>query len=487
MLVFNNRRATAAFVLLTLAVMLAYGLAWKGAPYMTLDSPSYMRLAADIAGGHLTQLHQRTPGLPLVLALTGSESHPTRVLFYLFLALHCVSAFLLWSVLSSLRISRFLQILFVCVALLPPYVEAAASPDTEALSEFTLVVAFVALVRWVSSGSRVSGIVFALSAAFAALVRPTYQAITVVLAVVAFGFFRAGLFSPRHVWGFAGGLVAAIGLSGAAIGGWSYMNYLKFGYFDTSTMSAINITTRTADFVECMPPQWAGMRDILVRYRNTAITQSTDEHIWQDYVYRALPELEEYFHHDDVMMYKTLKTANIALIKEKPFSYLNESLRALGPYWMPFDVPLSSAGSSRFRALWAALQVCLTSLFWLQLVPAGGVLVLCLSWKAGSSALAARLSSDTKRLVGAYGLGLVFIVYSALVSCFMGIGISRYRVPVEMLGLTVSLMGYTLWSRVIAELGQIARLSADEPVTACHNSQRIVPGSETERRALSQG
>lgn len=450
-------------LLLAALVIGAYGVVWKGAPYPSLDSPSYMRLATDLAGFRLTQLHQRTPGLPLVLALTGSEKHPTRRLFYLFLLLHCLSVFLLWNLLSSLNINRVLQGLFVCVAFLPPYVEAAAYPDTEALTEFALAASYVALLLWLNKWRTVYVATFALFVAAAALVRPTYQAVSVILALSVLALWKARLFSPPRQRTLAGGLVAMVGLSVAAIGSWSVLNYVHFGYFDTSTMTAINLTTKTAAFIEDLPPKWAGMRDILVRNRNRALSLTTDEHRWQDYIYLALPELREYYQYDETAMFTDLKSANLELIRERPFSYLNESLRSLGPYWMPFETPLSTGESPHLRMVWAAGQIVVVLVFLFQLFPASGALMVylssCLLSRFGS---AWTLPPDVRRLLTAYATGIVIVMYTALVSCFMGIGISRYRVPVELLMMAVSLIGFSVWSRILRAGSQISDTSKRE-------------------------
>src|ERR1022692_959714 len=74
-------------VLLALA-WCGYSWVWPQAPLVSGDSGSYMQLGAELKAGHLPRPSQRTPGYPLLLVLTGSERHPSRILFHVSLALH---------------------------------------------------------------------------------------------------------------------------------------------------------------------------------------------------------------------------------------------------------------------------------------------------------------------------------------------------------------------------------------------------------------
>src|SRR6187455_2327356 len=88
-------RVAMLYVLLGLASLAAYGILWPDAPAIDGDSSQYMEVARDLRDFHLDEIHDRAPGYPALLALTGSSDAPSRSLFRASLLLHFGSVWLL--------------------------------------------------------------------------------------------------------------------------------------------------------------------------------------------------------------------------------------------------------------------------------------------------------------------------------------------------------------------------------------------------------
>src|SRR6187551_1225600 len=84
--------STSIWLALLVAVVLAcYVRAWPEAPIVDGDSPQYMEVARDLTDFRLDELHDRSPGYPLLVMLTGASTRPARPLFYASLLLHGLS------------------------------------------------------------------------------------------------------------------------------------------------------------------------------------------------------------------------------------------------------------------------------------------------------------------------------------------------------------------------------------------------------------
>ncbi len=82
-------RDAAVAVFTVMVAFVGYDAWWPSAPLNGPDVPSYMRVATDLKDLRLTRFHQRTPGYPLVLLLTGSDQRLTRALFRTMLGRSC--------------------------------------------------------------------------------------------------------------------------------------------------------------------------------------------------------------------------------------------------------------------------------------------------------------------------------------------------------------------------------------------------------------
>ena len=222
-------RTAVFYVLLFATAVLLYGTLWQSAPLMTEDSPAYLRAAQDLSDFQIDQLQIRTPGYPVLLLLTGSSQGPTRQLFFTSLLLHFVSIWLLASVLSRAGLTGRTLNLFGVLLVLPPYVEYAGYVLAENLTEFMLVAGFVSLAIWFLRRGTAWLIASAGAIAYSGLTRPVYQTLAFALAgclLLMPVLFRWLPFRCRDMImpSFVLTLTTVL-----MIGGYSYMNYRKFG------------------------------------------------------------------------------------------------------------------------------------------------------------------------------------------------------------------------------------------------------------------
>ena len=367
----------AAHVLLVAAVLaaafIAYSAAWRTAPIWTLDTPSYQRVAKDLKNFQISGLHQRTPGYPLLLALAGAEEKLSRGLFLATLGLHLLAAAAVAWLLAFLGLGRVAVAVFLALALLPIYVEPTAYAITESPCAFSVVLAVTAFIYWLARGRLPAALAAGFAAAFAALVRPTYQAFFPLLAALALVCVICGWAPGVTLRKLAAHFGAAAAVWVSLVGGYAWLNYRATGIFDTSSMGAIVMSHKVALVVEFLPDRYAGLREILVRHRDALITKPFGDHTGQDYIYRAIPELRAYYRGDDRKMLDAVKEASAYLIRAKPMTYLHESGKLLFSFWMPVDYPLSTGGSGALRGVWALVQWVINGVFLFQALVLAGV------------------------------------------------------------------------------------------------------------------
>jgi hypothetical protein len=424
--------------------LISYAAAWRHAPFLSLDSPSYMSLARDLKAGTLTELSIRTPGFPLFLILTGSERTPRRVLFDMSLGLYFSAVGLLAWFLRSLGIRCRLIFCMMVIAILPPYVEPSAYADSENLCQFMVVVSTLSAALWRITQRRTFLWIYGIAALGAALTRPTYQFFVLAVAAAILLGNSLNLGKRERTLKLARALAGPVLLSILVLGGWATVNFMKFRYFDTSGMTAITLGHKTASFVECLPNEYTELRSTLLKYRDRELLIPFSDHTGQNYIHRALPELIRSAGNDKAKAFRVLKAADIYLITHKPASYLLESLKAGVTYWMPEDGELSNHNSGKWRVLWAVVQMAIVGGFLALAIIFVGFALVCL-WVRGRVDWQLAVSQETADQITAYGICLMSVLYSAAISSFAGMGLPRFRETSDLMILACCFLGGVLF------------------------------------------
>lgn len=452
-------------------LFLTYGSVWKNAPLVEPDTPSYQQLAREIKQGTLSQLSLRTPGLPLLLLLTASETTPTRSFYLVSLAMHLASIGMLAFLLRYFRISKRLIALFMLLAALPPFVETAAYMTSETLSEFLVVLTCVSLAGWLITKRAAFMIVFGLAATYAAFTRPTFQALTAIIWVGLFACYGFGYLRHISLRSLVISAATTILFSFGAQGAYAAFNYERFGYLGMSGLPPYSLSTKVAGVLEDAPVRDAEVRDILIRHRDQLLVDPNYDHTGQNYIFRAMPDLVTYYGGDQKRALKKVQELSIYLIKARPMSYIVECLKATAVYWMPTDGSLSGARSKTRRAVWALVQFAIIGLFFLQFLALAGHAM----HKLPVYAAAPRV----KRLMDEFGSGLLIPLYvtgsaviwcTMAISCLLAIGLARYRVPTDLLIIAVTILGFEIWKKNL--LGPTLSDRSGIPATRlCRGSQ----------------
>ena len=436
-------------LLLSLAfgALIGYATLWYAAPILTGDSFGYMRLATDLRQLHISEFHQRTPGYPLILLLTGSGSKPTLGLFYVSLAMHFASAFCVAKLVRYLGVNRWLSLTLLIVALLPPFVEPAAYVMPEAATEFALVFAFYCLIKWLGSNRMQWGVGFAILAVLCALTRPTFQLWLPFIALGLLALWWCEVL-PRRVSRHRMLLtvMGAATVCGAIYFTIAWTNFRKFGEFSTTSLTPYQLSTRTIGVVEYLPERFGELRALLLRHRDAYLIQHFDDHTAQNYIYRAYPDVVKLYGGDRVKALGAIRESSLYLILHKPASYVGEFLKAVASFWMPMDTPLANGGSDLLKGVWLLVTMSVFALFFSQFLVAGGTVLLLLSWNLRFRRMAP-FFRENSLLASAYLLGLGIIGYNLIISCALGIGTARYRVPTDLLIMATTVMGFAIWQR----------------------------------------
>jgi|SRR5688572_2306271 len=439
--------ATAYAVLFAIALW-CYPVWWREAPVLQSDSWSYMRAARDLADFRLDSLQVRPPGYPLVLLLTGASKTPSRALLLTSLMLHCMTIWLLASILHRVGMSHVMLILFAVVLLLPPYAEAAGYVLAENLTEGALAVAFFGVSCWILKQRCAWIVLSGVAIAFAALTHPTHQ----LLAVAISGCLALGACFrwSRLNWKSAGICsLLLIGTSVVIMGGYAFANYQRFGQFAIGHKLGLVLSTKTFAFVERLPDEYAPVRAALMRARTDAVAAG-GWHDASDSIHLALPELTRITGLQEPELSDYLLRLNWTLITSAPLSYVREVAIAFAMYCLPASGSLANFDSPYIQLAWAVVHFCVMTVFALTLAVVSGMGVLmCLG---GSRRLQRIVGTDTwhdiESLFWVFALAWTIVLYTAVISTVFEIGIPRYRVPTEALMVCMVFIGGEIIRRI---------------------------------------
>ena len=415
--------------LLFAAAVAVYAVWWPEAPVIIGDSPQYLAVAQDLTDFRLDALHDRPPGYPALLALTGSTPVPGRTLFYVSLLFHVLSIAALIPVLRLCGASSRWILGLAGLLLLPLYVEPAAHVMTENLAQLALAtgVSCVA-VGW--ERKRLPLLIAAgVAIAVAALVRPTYQALAPVLGLVLLVAPREGARATPARLRDAGVLIAtSLGLLTAVMA----VNYRSLGSFTIVPTAGIHLTTRTSPIFERLPDEHAVARDLLIPARDALLVQPGGTHTGTQAIWSVKDDIAARLHLSKPQLSSYLVRMNLELIRRHPLDYLQEVARSASQYWFPAAGDVATRRSSVLRVLWISVHAAVVGLFFLQMI------VLVGGWAWGQV-------RATHAQALAYRVTLTVILYTMALSCLVDIGEVRHRRPTDMLVVLTVIVGATIW------------------------------------------
>ncbi len=211
-------------------------------------------------------------------------------------------------------------------------------------------------------------------------------------------------------------------------------------------MSAMAVSCKVATVLEYLPDEYADLRTGLVKHRDALITKPFHNHTGQDYIYRAMPDLLRMYGGDEVKALRAVKQASVHLIKAKPLTYVHESMKLFASYWMPNDYEVPGLERGVGRAASAIFQFVVNGVFAFQVVVVVGLMFIYVSVRIATGQPDWwPLAERDKELACIYLTSLAIVLYTMIISCFMGVGDNRYRTPTELLILANTAIGFTLW------------------------------------------
>lgn len=425
-----------------------YSVIWSNAPIAVSDTGTYFGLAQELSNFHITQLHYRTPGYPLLLVLTGASRSP-RTLFFVSLVLHFAAIWLLGVVLYHAGLSEMKLKLFSLILLLPPFVEPAGYILSENLTEAMLVTAFVSFISWHMNKRLIWILISAASIGCAALTRPTYQVLALAVAswlVMARFLLLNALSRWRDV---AAASLILIAGSILIVGGYAYFNYRSFGYFGITPILGLSLSQKTVHVIDRLPDEYAPIREILIKTRNAEMLASR---YYVGYIAKAIPELTAKTGLDWARLSNYMLKLDLILIQKAPLTYLLEVIRAFAAYCFPSSRELANFGSRSLQFVWAVLHFVLMGGFvfnLILLVGATAFIKRCGRFVKQRNSFFNGDRSLIRFQAFLYGSAGTIVLYTAAISSLIDAGDPRHRIPTDVIIVFMLFLGTHLWPRLV--------------------------------------
>jgi hypothetical protein len=256
-------------------------------------------------------------------------------------------------------------------------------------------------------------------------------------------------------------MVVALTVSVAMLGGYSIYNQKRFGYFGLTYALGINLSDKTALFVERLPESYGLLRSSLIRERDASLLQGKS-HTAEQYPWDHWDKLKADLKQDDVSLAKDLARANLHLIVRSPLNYLLSVAEAAVGLLFPYVTSFASGESPTVQALCGALHFLTLGIFLLQLCLVVGLELWTQSLRW--SACGVQVCKGGYRWRLAYLLPLATLVYTIVVSAMADTGNPRYRSPADPLLVMNTALGISFWlQRIRAVRAAGASKSEQDP------------------------
>lgn len=448
----HRRVVEITIIVIASCALILYPRIWPDAPTLRPDSHEYLHVANLLRDWPPSTFPERAPGYPAFLILFGALP-PGRRLFYYQIALHFLSAYLVATAARRAGLRLPLVLLLLVIFATPSELQTAASVLSEPVAQFTLASGYWALSRYFLGGQKAALTLSAIAFTYGAFTRPVIAPVmflavgTVWLATYIWA--SRSPAQPRR-------LRLALAYSGVPVLAmlvYSVVNFFTTGYFGITTLFAVSLGTRTADFWEQIPD--SRVRELLLLKREEMRAAGLN-YRWAGADRKPLLAATGL---DEVDLAKHLTRIHLQLIFDNPLRYLKAVWTSVFDVLMPYRFWREVLGppSGLLHNVWELLYF--SSVLWTLLVSAVLVGVAALIRLVGPVDLAdSRLSLQPLTTLLVLALTLFWSV--ALLSCFLDIGEPRHKAYVEMFR----------WLACVLALELVLRLRR-----GLHSSQRSCP------------
>lgn len=323
------------------------------------DSYSYLQAARELFGTDWSiGQGRRTPGYPLLIALVGTD--PSTIVLAQ-MAIGLLTAALLFDI--TWRLTGCTVTAFAVGASLPLNLQQLFMEGgvvTEPVSAFGVVLAlwaFVLCLERLRLGRLPAALLVATSvlAAYALLVRPQFLFLPALMAVLALWV----VWRERGTRALPTGLTAAALLAAPAVAlvlAWAATVQARVGPFTMSTQSGFGMVNHVIDYIEDAPPQYAVVRDVLLRTREARIAQVGHS---RNTIWYAWPEIQRSTGWTLPQASRELQRMCAAMFAAQPLRYARSVFSAWADFW---TVPIFWEPS----AIRPALQPALETAWWIE-------------------------------------------------------------------------------------------------------------------------
>jgi hypothetical protein len=183
------------------------------------------------------------------------------------LAIWIATMFLLYKIGQSLNLPHNWLLILVIAFILTSWILVTYIYDP-VLTQFFLVIGTFTFCTWLNQPKKfwlilLSGVSFSISA----LIRPTFQILTPLLALIVWFFSRSGKLQKLSAKdGLTTGIIFLVSWI-ALIGTYSFRNYVKHGFFGVSCATGLSLSGRAAPFLEKARPLYPAEVDEFLKIR----------------------------------------------------------------------------------------------------------------------------------------------------------------------------------------------------------------------------
>lgn len=448
----KTRNIWIIIVLLFCVASLFYILAWKEAPVLVPDSSSYQSLAVDLQDGRLDNLHGRTPGYAILLVLTNSINPPNRQLFLVQLVFYLISIAMLVSLLIKFSIPPKMIVLFAVLALLPYNTVHTVYVLTESFTQLLLVSGIFFLILWLNKSKWIYILLAALAIAFSALVRPTYQFLSIFFVILLALFIPI---FPQYKMRLIEASVVILVTAILIVGGMIYYNQSNFSFIGLTPDFGYFLSTKTVRVLERLPDEYALVRDIMISHREKLLLSTDSYHTAYMTIWSAIPDLQKATNlsYRDLASY--MLKLNLLLIQKAPLIYMQEVTYSLSNFWLPATTSLSDFSSRILQFVWTGLHYLTVSFFFIISIFFTGWVGLFMALpRLIKRQMLTRYNNNawSRFIFIVVSFGLIF--YTLGISILTDMGVARHRVPVELFIFAGIFIGIDTWIKMKQRLSR---------------------------------